>query len=114
MSIKDLPPNAGLQATRRPSLLYVNATWCGHCRQLRPTMDQVAGVFGEMVPVYSIDGDVHKDLLSQLGVDGFPTIVFQDKEGKRFTYTGARTLDAITSFVCHNSSERHQFCQRLR
>lgn len=113
MSIRDFPRNATLRSVG-PALLYVNVTWCGHCRALKPTMEQVAGVLGSVVPVYSVDGDSRDDLTSALGVKGFPTIVYVDAGGKRFQYTGERTLDAITSFVCHNSSQRHEFCKRLR
>jgi thioredoxin-like negative regulator of GroEL len=66
-----------------------------------------------VVPVYSVDGDERQDISRALGVQGFPTIVFVDERGRRFVYEGARTVDAITSFVCHNSSRQHKFCTRV-
>lgn len=112
-SLRDFPSNGNLQ-TIGPALLYVNVQWCGHCKAARPIMEQVSGVLGSIVPVYSVDGDARGDLASALGVKGFPTIIYVAQGGARYEYTGERTVDALTSFVCHNSAERHQFCNRIR
>lgn len=97
-----------------PALLYVNVEWCPHCRAAKPTLEAVSQVLGTIVPVYSVDGDARPDVAKQLGVEGFPTIVYVTEDGRRFVYEGDRTVDAITSFVCHNSADRHQFCRRIR
>lgn len=112
-ALRDFPQNANLQAIG-PALLYVNVQWCGHCKAARPILEQVSGVLGSIVPVYSVDGDDRGDLTQALGVKGFPTIIYVAEGGARYEYTGDRTVDAITSFVCHNSAERHQFCHRIR
>lgn len=112
-SLRDFPRNGNLQ-TVGPALLYVNVGWCGYCKKARPIMEKVSGILGSVVPVYSIDGDERGDLAAALRVDSFPTIIFVDDSGSRYVYTGERTVDAISSFVCHNSSQRHQFCRRIR
>jgi thioredoxin-like negative regulator of GroEL len=111
--LRDFPRNGNLR-TIGPALLYVNVAWCGHCRAARPILEAVSGVLGSVVPVYSIDGDERGDLAKALRVQGFPTIVYVDEAGARYRYEGERTVDAITSFVCHNSASRHQFCTRIR
>lgn len=112
-TLSSFPPNGNLQ-TIGPALLFVQVGWCGHCKAAKPIMEQVSGVLGSIVPVYSVDGDERGDLTSALGVQGFPTIVYVAEGGARYEYTGERTVDAITSFVCHNSAQRHQFCRRIR
>lgn len=112
-TLRTFPRNGNLQ-TIGPALLYVNVQWCGHCRAARPTMEKVSGVLGSVVPVYDIDGDERGDLAEALGVKSFPTIIYVDQAGSRYKYTGERTVDAISSFVCHNSAQRHQFCRRVR
>ena len=107
-------PQSGNLKTIGPALLYVNVSWCGHCRSTRPIMEKVSGILGSMVPVYSVDGDERDDLTAALGVKGFPTIVYISEGGAQYRYTGERTVDAISSFVCHNSAERYQFCRRIR
>ena len=106
-------PADGNLSTIGPALLYVNVEWCGHCKAARPVMNKVAGVLGTVVPVFSVDGDARKDVGRALGVSSYPTIIYIDEKGQRFEYEGERTVDALSSFVCHNSSSRHQFCKRL-
>lgn len=112
-SLREFPRRGNLQ-TIGPALLYVNVQWCGHCKAARPIMEQVSGVLGSVVPVYSVDGDERSDVARALGVEGYPTIVYIDEGGSRYEYTGDRTREAITSFVCHNSARRHQFCRKIR
>lgn len=111
--LRNFPIKGNLQ-TIGPALLYVNVQWCGHCKAARPIMERVSGVLGSVVPVYSVDGDARGDLTGELGVKGYPTIIYVAEGGARFEYTGDRTVDAITSFICHNSADRHQFCRRMK
>lgn len=111
--LRDFPRTANLR-TIGPALLYVNVQWCGYCKKTRPIMETVSGIMGSVVPVYSIDGDERPDLAQALKVQGFPTILYVDQAGSVYKYEGERTADAISSFVCHNSAQRHQFCRRVR
>ena len=112
-SLRPFPRNGNLR-TIGPALLYVNVEWCPHCRAARPLMEKVAGVLGSVVPVYSVDGDDRADLAQELGVKGFPTIVLITQGGARYLFDQERSLDAITSFVCHNAASHYDFCKRVR
>ena len=112
-SLRSFPRNGNLR-TIGPALLYVNVGWCGYCRAARPTMEQVSGALGSVVPVYSVDGDERPDLAEELGAKGFPTIILVTAGGARHTYTGERTFDAITSFVCDKAASQSSFCRRAR
>ena len=92
-------PRSGNLETIGPALLYVNVSWCSHCKKTRPIMEQVSGMLGRTVPVYSIDGDERTDLVAALAVDGFPTIVYVDGGGGKHKYTGDRTANAITNGI---------------
>ncbi len=111
-TLRKFPKTANVN-TIGPALLYVNVSWCGHCRATRPIMEKVSGVLGSIVPVYSIDGDERDDLTAALGVQGYPTIIYVSNTGSRYTYEGPRTVDAITSAVCQYD-ESHGFCARYK
>lgn len=113
-SLAPFPARANPRALGHPALLYFNVDWCPHCRATKPTMEQVAATVGGVVRVYSVDGDERTDLCQALGVQGFPTIVFASPDGSMYEYSGPRTVDAISSFVCQNSGRHHQFCRRQR
>jgi len=76
------------------------APWCGHCKKLAPTWEELAtaakkdGKFG----VASVDCTIEKDLASRFGVRGFPTIKLIHG-GKVYSYKGQRTLADFTAFA---------------
>lgn len=98
-----------LQSLRRgqsipsPSLLYVNVGWCPHCTRTMPEMQRAAATLGTALPCLSVDGDEHKALVSRLGVQGFPTILFVSDGGRVVSYDGPRTSKRIADWACQQS-----------
>lgn len=79
------------------------APWCGHCKRLLPTWDQLKDKFmdNERIHIYKVDCtlDVNKQLCNEQEVEGFPTI-FLYKDGKKISeYTGSRSLEDLSDFV---------------
>lgn len=102
--LRQPPPSATLASINGPALLYVNAKWCPHCKATAPVMQEASCVLGSVVPVYDVDSERNKKLISQLGVQGFPTIIYMDASGNRAEFKGDRTQDGVTSFVCHKAA----------
>ncbi|GAQ84784.1 protein disulfide-isomerase A6 [Klebsormidium nitens] len=85
-------------------LVEFYAPWCGHCKSLAPTYEQLAKVYaGEPnVVIANLDADNadHKDLASKYGVSGFPTLMWfsaDDKEPVR--YESGRDLASFVSYI---------------
>ena len=57
--------------------LYFSAPWCGPCRQLGPTMDQVALNY----PVRKINIDENPLLAQQFKIKNIPTVLVIDDDG---------------------------------
>ena len=111
---KSLPANFNIRNPGRPTLLFIYADWCPHCQRAKPALRDVSSMLGTIVPVYWVDSEKHPDLMKKWDVGGFPTILLAHK-GEVWNFTGARTADAIASFVCHkfSSSERPSVCSRV-
>ena len=57
------------------------AEWCGPCRAVGPTIDELAKEYEGRVIVGKIDVDANNDVVMQFGVRNVPTILFF-KDGK--------------------------------
>jgi len=92
----------------KPALVEFFAPWCGHCKNLAPVYDELAGVFqhaGDKVSVAKVDADAHKALGKRFGVSGFPTLKwFDGKSDKPTDYSGGRDLESLSKFITEKSS----------
>lgn len=84
---------AGARATRTPVMLFFTADWCGYCRELiRDAFSDgdLARAAEQVVPIL-VDIDAHKSLARDYKIQGVPTVIFLDRDGKQTdAYSGAR------------------------
>jgi len=52
--------------------LYISAAWCGPCRMLGPTMNQLQQ---EGYSVRKVDADTESNIVQQYGVRNIPTVI---------------------------------------
>jgi len=79
-------------------LIEFYAPWCGHCKKLAPTWEELATKSKGKFNVAKVDCTVEKDVCTEKGVRGYPTIKLF-VEGQVHDYSGQRTIEAFTSFV---------------
>lgn len=77
-------------------LVEFYAPWCGHCQKLTPDWKKAATALKGIVKLGAVDCDQHKDLGSQYGIRGFPSIkIFGANKKKPEDYQGGRTSEAV-------------------
>ncbi len=86
--------NAAIQG-ETPALVDFWAEWCGPCKAVAPTLDEIAAEQAGSLVVAKLNVDDHPAIAQEYGVMSIPTmIVFKDGvERKRLV--GARSKEAI-------------------
>lgn len=78
--------------------------WCGHCKNLAPTWEELATKVKSVARIGAVDATVAKDLASKYGIQGFPTIKeFGKDKSNPVDYQQARDLKALVAYVQENS-----------
>ncbi|CAK7054265.1 MAG: Thioredoxin [Paraeggerthella hongkongensis] len=67
-----------------PVLVDFFATWCGPCKMLAPTLDEVSSEVAGKAAVYKVDIDQSPDVAQRYGVMSVPTlVVFENGQVKQ-------------------------------
>lgn len=76
-------------------LMYFFADWCGPCRSLSPTLDNIS----DEIMIEKIDVDHNKEMVMNHKVRSVPTVILivNDIEIKRFV--GNKSKQDILSFI---------------
>ena len=105
-SVVDLAPDtfdSVVLKSKKPALVEFFAPWCGHCKNLAPVYEELAGAFAyasDKVTVAKVDADNHKSLGKRFGVSGFPTLKwFDGVSDSPEEYNGGRDLDSLAGWI---------------
>jgi thioredoxin 1 len=67
--------------SKEPVLVDFWAVWCGPCRMLAPTVEEIAGEYTGRLKVFKLNTDDNQEIASRYQIMGIPTLLFF-KNGK--------------------------------
>lgn len=83
-------------------IVQVGANWCGPCKQLKPTMEEISQEELGVEFVY-IDVDQNPDFAQEYGIRGIPTVIFFNNGQRIDAFTGNQSKGQIKDFIRKNS-----------
>lgn len=86
-------------ASDKPVLVDFWAEWCGPCKMIGPSLEEISEELGDQVTIAKLNIDDHPDTPSKYGVRGIPTMILF-KDGKIVdTKVGAAPKAAIKGWL---------------
>ena len=90
---------AELLATDKPVVVDFWAVWCGPCRMLSPTVDEIAEKYEGKVEVVKCNVDECQDIAVQYGIFSIPTLLFFKNGELRDHTVGVVSKSKIESII---------------
>jgi len=75
------------------------ATWCGPCKKLSPTLDEVSEELDEQVNIVKVDVDESEDLAMDYGIRSVPTVLFFKNGQQVDKFVGALPKSEIVAKI---------------
>ena len=88
-----------LQTSSVPVLVDFWAEWCGPCKMIGPSLEELSEEYGEKIKIVKVNVDENPNSPSQLGVRGIPAL-FLFKDGAVISNkTGAAPKAALKDWI---------------
>jgi thioredoxin 1 len=76
-------------------ILRFTASWCGPCKSLAKTLEQIE----TDIPIEVIDIDEQPDVATEYGIRGVPTLVMVEDNNATKRLVGSKTIQEIEAFI---------------
>jgi hypothetical protein len=94
-TLTDAQTNLLRSFSRQINVLVVSGIWCGDCARQGPLLERIAEANNKAIHLRWLDRDQHKDLSSQLTINGgarVPVAIFLAEDFEHCAIYGERTL----------------------
>lgn len=100
--VTDVSFKADVLGADVPVLVDFWAEWCGPCKALAPTLEDVAKDFDGKVKIVKLNVDESPEMSAQFGVMSIPTLILFKNGNIEATKVGAMTKSQLTAFIESN------------
>ncbi|MCW3115272.1 MAG: trxA [Segetibacter sp.] len=72
-----------------PAIIDFYADWCGPCKAVAPTLEQLSEEYENKIEIYKIDTDKEAELSELFAIQSIPTFLFIPVDGAPMVQRGA-------------------------
>lgn len=83
----------------KPCIVDFFATWCGPCKALAPTLEEVAAEYDGQIVVYKVDVDKADEVAGFFGIRSVPTLLFVPVGNKPQMVQGAMPKNELKKII---------------
>lgn len=99
VAVTDASFEADVLKSDTPVVVDFWAEWCGPCKQIGPSLEQIAAEMGEKVKIAKINIDDNPGAPSKYGVRGIPTLMLFKNGQVASVKVGAAPKSVITNWI---------------
>jgi thioredoxin 1 len=85
-----------------PVLVDYWAEWCGPCKAIAPTLEEVAKEYSGKLKVAKVNVDENQEIPKKYGIRGIPTLMLFKNGNIEATKVGALSKSQLTAFLDSN------------
>ena len=74
----------------KPAIVDFYADWCGPCRAIAPTLQELAAQYGDKIIIYKVNIDKNPDLARAFGIRSIPAVMYIPVKGEPKMTVGGR------------------------
>ncbi len=82
-------PNDWKYLGDKPALIDFYADWCGPCKAIAPTLEELAAEYDGQIYIYKINTEKEPELATAFGIRSIPSLLFVPTDGQPQMAMGA-------------------------
>ena len=95
-------PDSVVYKGKQPCVIDFYADWCGPCKAIAPTLEEIAKEYAGELYIYKINVDNDPEIANAFNIVGIPTLLFIPMEGRYTVKTGAMPKEELVEIIKEN------------
>lgn len=86
----------------KPAVVDFYADWCGPCRAIAPSLEEIAKEYAGQLYIYKINVDNDPEIANAFNIVGIPTLLFIPMEGRYAVKSGSMPKEELVKLITEN------------